>query len=155
MTGVADTPERWPFAALLRHQAAAFAATLVDFAGMVALVEIVAVTPAAAAAGGACAGAVVTFTLGRRWVFQATETPIRRQAIRYALVSGAGAALNALGEHLALRVFPVHYLAARAVIALGVSLVWSFPMQQRVVFSADVREIVPTRAEPAPERDAA
>ena len=117
-----------------RHQLGAVVATLVDFAVMIALVQGAHVSPVVATAVGAGSGAVTNFLLGRSWVFRRPQGHWSWQALRYALVSGASAGLNALGEHLVLRFTVINYVAARALVALVVSLLWNFPMQRRFVF---------------------
>ena len=117
-----------------RHQVGAIAATLVDFATMIALVEGARLSPEAATPIGAIVGAVTNFTLGRAWIFRRHTGHWPAQASRYALVSAAGAGWNTLGEQLLHGVGHVQYLAARAVVSFVVSLLWSFPMQRGFVF---------------------
>ncbi len=117
-----------------RHQVASVIATIVDFATMVALVELLALSPVLATAAGATAGAVTNFVLNRRWVFRTLGSPVARQALRYALVSLASAGWNTLGEHVAVGVLGVQYLVGRAAVAVMVSLGWNFPLQRAFVF---------------------
>jgi putative flippase GtrA len=106
----------------------------VDFGAMIACVEALGAAPAAATAIGATLGGVTNFALGRAWIFPRHFGPLPRQAIRYAVVSGAGAGWNALGEHLVADRAHVQYVLARALVAMVVSLCWSFPMQRQFVF---------------------
>ncbi len=117
-----------------RHQIGALAATAVDFSAMIACVELLGIPPAIATALGAALGGLTNFSLGRAWIFPRHSGPLGKQAIRYALVSGAGAGWNALGEHLVADRAHVQYVVARAIVALAVSLCWSFPMQREFVF---------------------
>ncbi len=133
-------------AQLARHQAAAFAASALDMLVMVALVEIAAIAPAGAAFAGAICGGLANFVLGRIWAFRA-DGPLAGQAIRYALVSGASACWNALGEWLATHELGLNYVAARVGVSLIVGIGWNFPAQRSFVFRA--REAVP-RSEHGP-----
>jgi putative flippase GtrA len=117
-----------------RHQVAALVATAVDFATMIALVELAGARAPVATAVGACSGAVTNFALGRTWAFGARDGAIGPQAARYAVVSSASAAWNAFGEWLAHDVANVPYVLARACVALVVSLAWNYPMQRWFVF---------------------
>lgn len=117
-----------------RHQAGALAATAVDFIAMIGCVEVLGLLPATATAVGATLGGLTNFSLGRTWIFRRHSGDLGRQAIRYALVSGAGAGWNALGEHLLADRAHVQYVLARALVAMAVSLCWSFPMQREFVF---------------------
>ena len=65
---------------------------------------------------GATCGAITNFQLGRHWTFEARHEGAGTQAVRYVLVSGASAGLNALGEYAAHDVLGINYLAARAAV---------------------------------------
>lgn len=117
-----------------RHQLGSIGATAVDFGTLTLLVERFGLHPVSATALGALAGAVFNFTLARRWIFRDHNGSIGAQALRYALVSGASLGLNTLGEYLLSTRMGVHYLGARVVVAVAVSLLWNFPMHRRVVF---------------------
>ena len=117
-----------------RHQVGALVATAIDFSVMVACVQHFGATPVEGTALGATAGAVANFLLARAWIFRRHTGRWTEQAIRYALVSGGGAAWNTLGEHLMHDIERVQYVFARALVSVAVSLLWSFPMQRRFVF---------------------
>jgi putative flippase GtrA len=117
-----------------RHQVAALAATAVDFAAMIVLVERLALSPVTGTAIGASLGGITNFVLGRRWVFPRHSGHWAAQSSRYAVVSAAGAGWNALGEHLVHDVAGMQYVLARVIVSIGVSLLWNFPMQRRFVF---------------------
>ena len=136
-TPSADRPARAETAiwrTLGRHQIGAIAATVVDFATMIALVEGARLSPEAATPIGAIVGAVTNFTLGRAWIFRGHTGHWASQASRYALVSAASAGWNTLGEQLLHGMAHLQYVAARALVSFAVSLLWSFPMQRGFVF---------------------
>jgi putative flippase GtrA len=132
------TPSADPSVGILRtlgrHQVGAIAATLVDFATMIALVEGARLSPEAATPIGAIVGAVTNFTLGRAWIFRRHTGHWAAQASRYALVSAASAGWNTLGEQLVHGMGHVQYVVARAIVSFVVSLVWNFPVQRAFVF---------------------
>lgn len=117
-----------------RHQIGALAATVVDFGAMIALVQAAGVPPAAATAVGATLGGMTNFMLGRAWIFPSHSGRVGGQAFRYAFVSAAGAAWNAVGEHVLADRVHVQYVLARAIVSIAVSLCWSFPMHREFVF---------------------
>ena len=119
-----------------RHQIASIATTAIDFLTMPLAVELLRLSPVAGTVAGATVGAVTNFQLGRRWIYEARahDTAIS-QGARYAVVSGASCGLNALGEYLLFNKLGLQYLAARAIVAVTVSLCWNFPMQRYFVFS--------------------
>lgn len=117
-----------------RHQASSVVTTAVDFGVMIACVSGLGLGPVAGTACGATAGAVTNFTLGRRWIFEARDDAWGPQALRYAAVSATSLGLNAAGEYLVAVRLGVAYVAARAITAIVVSLLWNLPMQRRFVF---------------------
>jgi putative flippase GtrA len=117
-----------------RHQLGAMVATAVDFATMVGGVERLGMSPVTATAMGAVLGAVTNFLLGRSWIFRRNDGRWTQQAVRYAVVAGASAGWNALGEFLLHDLAFVPYLPARIVTSIAVSLLWNFPVQRRFVF---------------------
>ncbi len=123
-------------AALVRHQAAACVATVVDFAVMILLVSGAGAAPAAGTALGAACGGVTNFILGRRWVFRAHGHRRAPQAARYLLVTLGSLLLNTAGVHLLAVGLHAQYVAARIVVAIAVSILWNYPMQRTFVFRA-------------------
>jgi len=117
-----------------RHQLGAFVATCVDFGVMIGCVEVLGVSPVGATAVGSTLGAVTNFSLGRHWIFSRQSERAAGQAVRYALVSAASAAWNALGEHLVHDVAHVRYVLARVVVSFAVGVLWNFPMHRHFVF---------------------
>jgi putative flippase GtrA len=117
-----------------RHQIGAAIATAIDFGTMIALVEMLGLSPVAGTAISAPLGGLTNFALGRAWIFRRHTGHWAWQAARYALVSGASAGWNTAGEHLVHDLAHVQYVAARIVVSVLVSLLWNFPVQRRWVF---------------------
>jgi putative flippase GtrA len=121
---------------LLRHQAGALAATLVDYGVMIALVSGGGAPPALGTALGATCGGIANFTLSRAWIFRATHDRTASQAFRYAIVSLGSLLLNTAGVHVVAERFHVQYVAARLAVSVAVSVLWNFPLQRTFVFKA-------------------
>jgi putative flippase GtrA len=130
----AKRPADGLWSTLGRHQVGAVVATAVDFAVMITAVERLGLSPVAGTAIGASAGAVTNFLLGRAWVFRRHSGHWAAQGSRYALVAGASAGWNSLGEHVLHDVAGLQYVVARVLVSFVVSLLWNFPMQRRFVF---------------------
>ena len=124
---------------LLKHQASSLVATVVDFGTMIAMHELVHLSPAWSTVVGASCGAASNFTLGRHWTFRATADRAYAQAWKYAIVSATSLALNALGEHLLAERLHVQYVVARLGVAVAVSVLWNFPLQRAFVFAQKSR----------------
>lgn len=120
-----------------RHQVGAIAATAIDFATMVVLVQVLDFSPVVGTAISAPCGGLSNFALGRAWIFRGAAGSIHAQALRYALVSVASAGWNTLGEHAVHDVARIQYVIARVIVAVAVSLLWNFPMQRYFVFHDD------------------
>jgi putative flippase GtrA len=129
---VASQGTAW--ATLGRHQLGSLVATMVDFGTMIALHEGLHLSPVLGTAIGATLGGITNFSLGRTWIFRSQSGKLGSQAVRYALVSGASACWNALGEYLLASLLRVPYVTARAVVSIMVSLLWNYPMQREFVF---------------------
>lgn len=121
---------------LSQHQLSSLVATAVDYCVMIACVSLFGLSPVVGTVLGASCGAVTSFTLGRRWVFDARQGNLRRQALRYAAVSALSLCGNAGGEWLMVRL-GLHYVVARVVASTVVGVGWNFPMHRHFVFRAD------------------
>jgi putative flippase GtrA len=118
----------------LRHQAAASAATVVDFGTMIVLVSLAGAPAVLGTVVGAACGAVTNFLLARSWVFSARAGKVHSQATRYALVSGGSLLWNAGGEYLLHDALRIQYVVARVIVAVAVSFLWNYPMHRAYVF---------------------
>jgi putative flippase GtrA len=120
---------------LARHQITAALGTTADFGTMVALVELGHLSPPVATILSAIAGGVVNFSLSRVWAYRERHGgSLASQAARYAVGSLGGALLNATLLALFLRLAAVPYPAARAIIAIAISVLYTYPVHTRLVF---------------------
>ena len=118
-----------------RHQIAAAIASCADFGSMVVLVELARLSPPLATMLSALVGGVVNFTLSRRWAFHTRHAgTARSQALRYSVVSVGGALINASLLALVLYVSAIAYPLARALVAIAVSVLYTYPLHTRFVF---------------------
>lgn len=118
-----------------RHQVAAMLASAVDFLTMIALVELGPFSPPVATVGSAMLGGATNLLLSRHWAYRARhEGTFASQASRYALVSFGGALLNGALLAIVLAFVRVPYPAARVVVAVAVSVFYTYPLHTRFVF---------------------
>ena len=118
-----------------RHQLAAVAATAIDFAVMITLVELLRVSAPAATLLGALAGGVSNFTLSRVWAFaKRHDGSLASQAWRYAMVCAGGALLNAGAMAVVLAAVATPYALVRVAVSILVSALNTYPLHTRVVF---------------------
>lgn len=117
----------------LRFATVGAVATAAHYAVLIALAELAGVDPVAATVVGFGVGAVVSYTLNRRFTFE-TRPAYGRGLVKFLVVIGVGAALNAaivaflIGRGL-------HYMAGQVIATLLV-LIWNFAASRLFVFRA-------------------
>jgi putative flippase GtrA len=108
-------------------------ATLSDFALVFMLVSGLGISAPIATLVGCAFGAVVNFTVNRRWAF-GSDAPTGSQALRYAFVSATSALWNAALVALLLLIplapYTVVWWIARAAVFAG----WNYPLYRAWVF---------------------
>ncbi|MEM9921019.1 MAG: GtrA family protein [Bacteroidota bacterium] len=122
------------FISLFRSQIAAFLATACDFAIVILLTELLGLWYVASNAIGAFCGAVVSFVLGRFWVFVSLKNKIGDQVVRYLLVSAGSLILNTGGVYLVTEYFGINYVLSKVIVSLFVGLAWNFTLHKYFVF---------------------
>jgi putative flippase GtrA len=115
----------------LRFAAVGAVATATHYAVLIALAELFGVDPVVASVCGFSVGAVVSYTLNRRYTF-AVRPAYMRGFLKFAIILGIGAVLNAAIVAFFIRT-GLHYMLAQ-VIATGVVLIWNFAGARLVVF---------------------
>lgn len=124
---------RWGVAAqFIRYAAAGAVGTMVHYVLLFGLVEGAGIGAVAASTGGATSGALVNYLLNYRYTFR-SRRPHRESLLKFAVVSAAGVALNALVVVVGTTAFGWHYLVAQLVAtgvvlsaAFAVNRVWTF-----------------------------
>ena len=140
MRALRPEPARAPHRRPLHHELfwnalAAAAATLADYAAVVAMVQVGGLSPAWATALGCVLGGALNLGLNRLVTFRSRDA-IAPQAVRYTVVSASSALLNAGGVAL-LAAFPLlDYRLAWWLVRGAVWLAWNFPLQRAYVFAA-------------------
>lgn len=120
---------------LLRSQATAALATVVDMGSLVILVEISQIHYVGATALGALAGAFTNYAANRLWAFDdAHPAPVPGQMARYGAVSAVSLILNTAGVFLFTDLLGLRYLLSKIITAIAVSVAWNYPMHRFYVF---------------------
>jgi len=118
---------------ILRNATAGVVATAIDFAIVVALVQVGGLKPWLATAVGACAGGVLNFAINRIWAF-AAHGPVLAQAGRYFFVSFSGMLLNAGGVAIMASLPDLDYRAGWGLVRVAVFSAWMYPLFRDYVF---------------------
>ncbi len=109
--------------------------TAAHYALFIALVEGAAADPVIASTAGALLGALVNYSLNRRYTFRSTRR--HREALpRFLAVAAVGLAFNAGLMLLLVTGFGMHYLAAQILATLGV-LLWNFSANRLWTFGKE------------------
>jgi putative flippase GtrA len=118
-------------------------ATSIDVMMLILLVEVAHLPVAVAAFLGAASGASANYLVNKYWAFQ-DKSPIRvSQLLTFAFVALCTALFMAGAMQLFAVEIGLPYLVAKAVAAVAVFCLWSYPAQARLVFrqvAADVRQ---------------
>ena len=109
-------------------------ATFIDVCSLVVLVELAGVHVTMAAFLAAALGGVTNFLVNKYWAFDDDAPFELRQCTLYALVSLVTAAFVAVSIHILAVMLGLPYLLAKAIAAILVFLVWTYPAQARIVF---------------------
>ena len=116
----------------IKYASAGGVGTLVHYALLFGLVEAAGIGAVAASTGGAVVGALVNYSLNYHYTFGSRR--LHRQSLpRYAAVSVAGVALNALVVFVGATALGWHYVVAQ-IVATGVVLTGAFVVNRAWTF---------------------
>lgn len=114
-------------------------ATVIDVTMLVFLVEIVRMPLALAAFLGAASGAGANYLVSKYWAFRCTAPINIKQLVTFAIVAFCTACFMAIAMQIFAVELGLPYLAAKAIAAAVVFVLWSYPAQARWVFRAAER----------------
>jgi putative flippase GtrA len=110
------------------------AASVVDVVVLVVLVKLTPVSIPLSAFLAACAGAVVCFVFNKYIAFR-EKTPVTiEQIVRFGFVAFITGVLTAGAMKVVAVDLHVPVIAAKAICAMAIFVVWTFPAQRRFVF---------------------
>lgn len=118
----------------LRAQAASLIATIFDFGLFFLLVEITGLWYPLANGIGNVGGAVINFTVGRSWVFDASHSSKLSQAWKYSLVWFGYLIINFLSMVFLKHFFQMDYRVAKVIVALLLSVTYNYLLQKSFIF---------------------
>ena len=119
---------------MMRVGASGLVATGLDVGSLILLIELLGVHVTLAAFLAATAGGVSNFLVNKYWAFKDGAPLEIRQITLYAMVSLVTATFVAAAVHVLAVLLGVPYLAAKAIAAALIFLVWTYPAQARLVF---------------------
>ncbi len=117
-----------------RYNIVALSATIVDFAILISLTEILHLWYLLSAFIGAFAGGITGFILGRNWAFMKKDEKLSVQAIKYVFVWIASIFLNILGLYIMVEFVAFQYIISKIVIAIIIGIGFNFIMHKYYIF---------------------
>lgn len=118
----------------LRAQAASLVASSVDFMMTILAVELAGLWYVTGTVVGTVSGGVTHFSLGRTWVFQASDKTIPTQFLKYFMVWNGSLVLNASGVYVVTQYGGVNYIYSKVLVSLFVGFSYNYIIQKKYVF---------------------
>jgi len=118
----------------LRAQVSAFFGGAIDYLIMLYCVEILHIHYLPAIAVGGLVGAVVNYTISRNWAFASKSESIRKQFLKYAIVSIGSIILKSFGTFILTETTNFDYRITRLLIDGIVAFGFNFTLQRFWVF---------------------
>jgi len=122
------------FIEFVKSQVAAFGSTCLDYLTFIILTEELGIWYVYSNVVGATIGAISNFLLGRKWIFKSETTPVKQQAILYALVSAGSLCLNTVGIFALTEWLNLYPIASKVFIGIIVAVCFNYPLQKYFVF---------------------
>lgn len=117
-----------------RSQFASILATAADFLITIFFTEVLKIWYVVSTACGAFTGAVISFILGRNWVFNRKDERWIIQAVRYILTAFSSMGLNTAGVYFLTDYFGIQYVISKIIVATLVGVFFNFFMFRYFVF---------------------
>ncbi len=118
----------------LKAQASSLTATLVDYMITWFCVSVFGIWYVAGSVLGTVSGGVVNFYMGRNWVFNASNTELKSQILKYILVWGGNLLIVTSGIYLLTHYLNVNYLISKVIISGLIGTVYNYFMQKKFIF---------------------
>lgn len=118
----------------LKAQASAFVGGLVDYVVMIICTEVIGVHYPFSILISGSIGAVVNFTINRKWTFQAENGDLKYQVPKFIIMVAGSILLKSSGTYLITNWLNINYKIGRIITDLIVSLGFNYTLQNYWVF---------------------
>ena len=118
----------------LKAQTASLVASGVDFLMTILAVELAGLWYVTGAVIGTVSGGLTHFSLGRTWVFKASDKTIPTQFFKYFVVWNGSLLLNASGVFVVTHYGGINYIFSKVMVSLCVGFFYNYIIQKRYVF---------------------
>jgi len=123
-----------PIIVFLKAQASAFLGGMVDYAVMIACTEILNIHYTISILISDLIGAIVNFTINRKWTFEAEKVEVKVQLWKFAIVVLGSIFLKSGGTYLFTNWLNIDYKISRILTDIVVSLGYNYTLQHYWVF---------------------
>ncbi len=124
----------------VKAQASAFFGGMVDYLVMILCTEVFNIHYTVSVAIGGIIGAVVNFTVNRKWTFRTKGVPYQqpgwKQFLRFVLVVLNSIVLKSSGTYLFTTILKTNYIISRVITDLTVSILFNYMLQRYWVFKS-------------------
>lgn len=118
----------------IKVNAASLSASCCDYLVTIILVNFIKIDPLAGGISGTVAGGIVSFLMGRYWVFKDNKAAISLHGKRYLIVWVGNLMLNSFLLYLFIKIFKIQYLIAKIITSILVAMLYNYHLQKRYVF---------------------
>lgn len=123
-----------PFFVFIKAQASAFVGGVADYLIMIACTELLGIHYSISIIIAGILGAVVNFSINRKWTYHAEDGKINRQLIKFIVVVLGSVALKSSGTYALTTWLNIDYKITRLLVDLIVSLGFNYTLQTYWVF---------------------
>ncbi len=118
----------------LKAQVASLTASLVDYLSTMIGVEVFGLYYVWSSICGTVIGGVTNFSMGRVWVFEATEKKAPAQMFKYLLVWTGNLALTTSGVYIVTHYVGLSYIVSKIAVSILVGFFYNYLLQKKFVF---------------------
>lgn len=126
--------KKHPFFIFVKAQASAFIGGIVDYAIMIACTEFIGIHYTISILISGTIGAVVNFSINRKWTFNAEQEPLKYQLPKFVVVVIGSIILKSAGTYLFTNWLSINYKFGRILTDIIVSLGFNYTLQKYWVF---------------------
>jgi putative flippase GtrA len=120
----------------IRSQIASFGASVVDFSITYMLTSFAGFWYILSTTTGVLCGGIVSFLLGRYWVFNARNGKKLDQVFKYVLVWASSMLLNLSGTIFFTEIMGMYYMVSKLLTGILVGILFNYNLQRIFVFKA-------------------
>jgi putative flippase GtrA len=131
-----------PLYIFAKAQASAFTGGIIDYLVMIGCTEFLHIHYTISIAIGGIVGAIVNFSINRYWTYQARQSSVGNQALKFIFVLAGSITLKSSGTFLLTTFLNLDYKISRIITDIFVSFGFNFLLQKYWVFKKDLDTVL-------------